>query len=427
MASTLRPVASLLLGIAFLLAGNGLQLTLMPLAGEAAGFPPVALGALGSAYYIGFVGGCLFGPFVIMRAGHIRAFAAMVSAASAVALMHPLLIEVVAWGILRAITGFCLASLYLIIESWLNDRATNENRGFIMSAYIIVNFATVVVGQLMVTLNPVTSYASFAVASILVSLAAIPVALTRSAQPAPITLVRFRPRELWRTAPVGIVGVFFVGISNGAFWALGPVYGTGSGLSIADTAVFMSVSVAAGALSQWPVGRISDRVDRRIVLAVTLVAAAAASTALWLVPPGTETLLVLGFLFGALTLPGYSLAAAHAYDKTKPGGYVETAAGILLMNGLGAVFGPFVAAMFISRLGPSALFLFTALTQVLLAAFVVWRIATRSSTASADKTGFDLASTAPVGAVITPELLDVSDPLVEMPRPDPRGGHDGAR
>lgn len=415
MASTLRPVASLLLGIAFLLAGNGLQLTLMPLAGEASGFSPIWLGALGSAYYVGFVAGCLFGPFMIKRSGHIRSFAAMVSAASAVALVHPLLIDPIAWGVLRAITGFCLASLYLIIESWLNDRATNENRGFIMSAYIIVNFATVVVGQLMVTLYPVTSFASFALASILVSLAAIPVALTRSAQPAPITLVRFRPRELYRTAPVGVVGVFLVGVSNGAFWALGPVYGTGSGLSVADTAVFMSVAVAAGALSQWPVGRLSDRLDRRIVLAVLLIAAAAASTALWLVPPGTETLLVLSFLFGALTLPGYSLAAAHAYDKTKPGGYVETAAGILLVNGLGAVIGPSVAAVFISRIGPSSLFLFTAATQVTLAAFVLWRIAVQSSTAPADKTGFDLASTAPMGAVITPGPVDVDHPLVQMP------------
>jgi len=422
MANTLRPVASLLLGIAFLLAGNGLQLTLMPLAGEASGFSPMWLGALGSAYYVGFVLGCLLGPYMIKRSGHIRSFAAMVSLASAVALVHPLLIDPIAWGVLRAITGFCLASLYLIIESWLNDRATNENRGFIMSAYIIVNFATVVVGQLMVTLYPVTSYASFALASILVSLAAIPVALTRSAQPTPITLVRFRPRELWRAAPVGVAGVFMVGMSNGAFWALGPVYGTGSGLSVGDTAVFMSVAVAAGALSQWPVGRLSDRLDRRIILAVLLVAAAAASLGLWLVRPGTETLLVLSFLFGALTLPGYSLAAAHAYDRTKAGGYVETAAGILLVNGVGAVIGPTVAAVFIARIGPSALFLFTAMTQVTLAAFVLWRITVQASTAKADKTGFDLASTSPMGAVITPERVDAAHPLVRMPD---HGAHDG--
>jgi MFS family permease len=425
MAQTLRPVAALLAGIAFLLAGNGLQVTLTPLAGEAAGFDAVALGIMGSAYYVGFVCGCLLGPFMIVRAGHIRAFAAMVSAASAVALVHPLLIHPIVWDLLRAITGFCLAGLYLIIESWLNDRATNQNRGFIMSAYIVVNFATLMVGQMMVTLYPVTDFAPFALASILVSIAAIPVALTKSAQPAPIALVRFRPRELLRVAPVGVVGAFMVGIANGSFWALGPVYGTGSGLSVRDTAIFMSVAVAAGALSQWPVGRLSDKIDRRVLLAVLLVLSAGAGIALWLTPRGADILLVLSFLFGALTLPGYSLAAAHAYDKTKPGGYVETAAGILLVNGLGSIIGPSVAALVIARMGPSGLFLFTAVVQLSLAVFVVFRISVRASTAAADKTGFDLASTAPMGAVITPELVDASHPMVVTPEEVP-GGADRA-
>ena len=419
MAHTLRPVASLLLGVAFLLAGNGLQITLMPLAGEAAGFDTVALGLIGSAYYVGFVGGCLLGPFMILRVGHIRSFSAMVSAAAAVAVAHPLAVDPIAWGILRAISGFCFAGLYLIIESWLNDRATNENRGFVMSAYIVVNFTTIMAGQLMVTLYPVTGFAPFVLASMLVSIAALPVALTRSAQPAPITLVRFRPMELIRAAPVGVAGAFMIGCANGAFWALGPVFGTGSGLSIDDTAVFMAVAIAAGALSQWPVGRLSDRLDRRLVLAVLLVLSAIAGLALWLAPLGTDGLLVLAFLFGALTLPGYSLAAAHAYDKTQSGRYVETAAGILLVNGLGSIIGPLVAALVMQGIGLGGLFLFTAVTQLLMAAFAVVRMSIKASTAPADKTGFDLASTSPMGAVITPDPIDSADPLVAMPRPDP--------
>lgn len=420
MASTLRPVVSLLLGLAFLLAGNGLQVTLLPLAADRAGFSSIALGLLGSSYYVGFVAGCLGGPFLILRAGHIRGFAAMVSAASAVALVHPLFVDPIAWAVLRGITGFCLAGIYLVVESWLNDRATNENRGFVMSAYIMVNFATMVVGQLLVAVYPVTAFQPFALASILVSLAVIPVVLTRSAQPAPITLVRFNPREMWQRAPVGVAGALVIGIANGAFWGLGPVYATGLGLSVTDTAVFMSVAVAAGALSQWPVGRLSDRLDRRIILAVLLVLAAMASAALWLVPPAPIVMLVLAFIFGALTLPGYSLAAAHAYDRTPVGGYVETAAGILLINGLGAIVGPSMAALVMSEIGPSGLFLFIGATQIALAGYVALRLTAKAATPAADKTGFDLAATSPVGVVVTAEPLDLQHPYV-IPPPERTG------
>ncbi len=147
MVSSLRPILSLLLGAAFILAGNGLQFTLLPLRGEAEGFSAIALGLLGSAYYVGFVAGCLLGPYLVLRAGHIRAFAAMVSIASAVVLGYTMTVDPILWSVLRAITGFCLAGLYLIIESWLNDSATNQNRGLVMSAYIVVNFATITIGR----------------------------------------------------------------------------------------------------------------------------------------------------------------------------------------------------------------------------------------------------------------------------------------
>ncbi|WP_208948163.1 MFS transporter [Segnochrobactrum spirostomi] len=419
MVSSLRPILSLLLGAAFILAGNGLQFTLLPLRGEAEGFSAIALGLLGSAYYVGFVAGCLLGPYLVLRAGHIRAFAAMVSIASAVVLGYTMTVDPVLWSILRAITGFCLAGLYLIIESWLNDSATNQNRGLVMSAYIVVNFATITIGQMLVTLNPVKSFASFALASMLASVAVVPVALTRSAQPAPIALIRFSPKRLYRSAPVGLVGAFMIGVANGAFWSLGPLFATGSGLGVDDAAMFMSTAVIAGALAQWPVGRLSDSFDRRKVLAVLLVGAAFSGIALWLTPLSPTTLAVLAFVFGALTLPGYSLAAAHAYDNTPRGGYVETAAGILLSNGLGSVFGPSLASLLVIRLGPGALFLFTAITQVVLLAFILWRVSVRSPRPSAEKSGFDLSATAPVGGAITPNPLDTLDPLVHVPNTPP--------
>ena len=273
MPTNLRPIASLLLGVALLLAGNGLQFTLLPLRGTADGFSTLALGLIGSAYYLGFVGGCLLGPYLILRAGHIRAFAALVALAVVVGLAYPLHSELLAWTVFRLVNGFCLAGIYLVIESWLNDRATNETRGLVMSSYVIVNFAAFTVGQLLVTLYPVHEAGDFIVAAMLASLAIVPVALTRSAQPAPITIVSFRPVQLYRAAPVGLVASFMVGVSNGAFLGLGPISAVGSGLSTAQVALFMSAATLAGAIAQWPVGRLSDRVDRRLVLFALLVGA----------------------------------------------------------------------------------------------------------------------------------------------------------
>ena len=419
MGPILAPVTALLAGVAFLLAGHGLQLTLLPIRADLEGFTAFQLGALGSAYYVGFVAGCLAGPYLILRAGHIRAFAAAVSLASVMALAHALLIGVLPWIVFRAITGACLATLYLIIESWLNDRATNETRGFIMSAYIVVNFAMLTVGQLMVTLYDPMRFPLFAIASLTISLATIPVALTRSAQPAPIALVRFRPAALYRASPVGIVGVSVIGVAHGAFWALGAIYALSRGLTANEAAVFMSCAVIGGAIAQWPAGRLSDRIDRRIVLVVLLGLAVVFGIALSFVPADRNALLILGFLLGASMLPSYSIAAAHAYDHADRADYVETAAGVLLANGAGSIIGPMIAASLMAAFGGWSLFLFTAAAQLALIGFVLGRLRVRAPLPTEEKTGFDLAATAPVGAVISPEPLDPADPNVGIPAPPP--------
>ncbi|ODN70966.1 MFS transporter [Methylobrevis pamukkalensis] len=421
MAKSLAPIASLLIGIAFLLAGNGLLSTLTPLRASFEEFGALEIGLIGSGYYAGFVAGCLAGPYLILRAGHIRAFAALVSAASAIAIVHPMMIDPVVWTLCRAVTGFSLAGLYLIVESWLNDRATNENRGFLMSSYIVVNFAAMTAGQMLVTTADLSSFTLFALASILVSVAAIPVALTRSAQPAPITLVQFNPVKLYRMAPVGLVGSLMIGVGNGSFWSLATIFGLGRGLSADESAVFMSVAVIGGALAQWPVGRLSDKVDRRIVLLVVLALAATVCVTLASLTLSGGMLLALGLLFGITTLPGYSIAAAHAYDRADPSAYVETAAGILLANGIGSIIGPIAAAVLMKSFGPSALFFFIAATQIALFLFVILRMTQRGPQASDTKTGFDLYSTATVGGVLTPDPLQESDPMVQSPRDPARG------
>lgn len=415
MRKNLRPIASLLLGVAFLLAGNGLQFTLLPLRGAAEGFSAFTLGIIGSAYYLGFVAGCLSAPYAILSAGHIRAFTALVALAVTVALAYVLAPNPYAWVVLRLINGFCLAGIYLVIESWLNDRASNDTRGMVMSAYVMVNFGAFTVGQLLVTLYPIGEAGSFMIAAILASLAIIPVALTRSAQPAPITIVRFRPAQLYRAAPVGLVASLMVGVSNGAFWGLGPVSAAGSGMDVVQIAMFMSAATLAGAIAQWPVGRLSDRMDRRLVLIALLIGSAATGLLLWLLAASGTLLLIFGLLFGAMALPCYSLAAAHAYDKTSTSEMVPTAATILLANALGAVIGPLLAAAVMGAFDPRALFLFIAATQASLAAYVFYRTKVQSSLTTEEKTGFDMTATAPVGAMVTTEAPNPNDPSVAVP------------
>jgi MFS family permease len=413
--SNIRPISSLLLGVAFLLAGNGLQFTLLPLRAIHEGFSALALGTIGSAYYGGFVAGCLLGPYLILRAGHIRAFSAMIALAVTVSLAYPLIASVTAWVFFRLVTGFCIAGFYLVIESWLNDRTSNDNRGLVMSTYVVVNFGALTVGQMLVSVYPIEQAGNFMISAMLASLAIVPVALTRSAQPAPITIVSFRPLALYRAAPAGIVASFGIGLSNGSFWSLGAVSAAGGGLGTHEVAFFMSAATLAGAIAQWPIGRISDRLDRRLVLLVLLIAAMASGLCLWLAPVSGLGFIALAMLFGATTLPGYSLAAAHAYDKTETADMVPTAATILLANALGAAIGPFLASMLMTAEGPRALFLFTAFTQALLAGYIAYRRSVQASLTEPEKTDFDLAATAPVGAIVPTETLDPASPSVIAP------------
>lgn len=419
MRKNLRPIASILLGVAFLLAGNGLQFTLLPLRGQAEGFTSLEIGGIGSAYYAGFVAGCALAPYLILRAGHIRAFAALVALAVVVGLAYPLANAVRPWIAFRLINGFCIAGFYLVIESWLNDRATNETRGLVMSSYVMVNFFAFTVGQLMVTLYPIEGSEDFMLAAMMASLAIIPVALTRSAQPAPITIVSFRPRQLYEAAPVGLVASFAIGIANGAFLGLGPLSAARTGLNVAEVAIFMSAATLAGAIAQWPAGRLSDRFDRRMVLLVLLIGAAVTGILLWLFATNGMLLVGFGLAFGALALPAYALAAAHTYDKTALSEMVPTAATILLANAVGAVIGPLLAPPVMDALGPRSLFLFIAVVELALAGYVFYRTKVQPSLSPPEKTEFDLAATAPVGAVVTSETPNPDDPLVVVPEPYP--------
>ncbi|MDJ0970864.1 MAG: MFS transporter [Kiloniellales bacterium] len=385
MTAAVAPVAALLLSVAFLLMGNGLQGTLLPVRASLESFGALEIGLLGSSYFVGFAIGCLYGPHVVRRAGHIRTFTAMVAIASCIVLGHALVVEAVSWWLMRSATGFCFAVLYMVIESWLNEKSTNQNRGLVFSIYTIINLTVITLGQLMLILDEPGDFPLFALASILVSLAAVPVALTTAEAPAPIAAVKIRITHLYRLSPVGVVGCLAVGMANGSFWALGPVFAQGDGGSTADVALFMSITVIAGAVGQWPLGRLSDRMDRRkVIVAASLGAALAGIGMVGLALTWHQGILATAFLFGLFAFPLYALSVAHMNDFVQPEGYLEAAGGLLLVFAVGAVAGPLVASLVVRYVGIDSLFAYTTCVHLMVAAFAVYRMRRRAPTPQAE-------------------------------------------
>lgn len=414
----IAPVAALLLSVAILLTGNGLLGTLIPVRASLEHFTSLDLGLLGSFYYIGFTAGCLAGPALISRVGHIRAYLAFVSAASALALIHAMAVDPLLWWALRAMTGFSLSVLYIVIESWLNERADNSTRGLVFSIYTVVNLTVITVGQMMLNLADPRAFSLFALCSILVSLASLPVALTRAQSPQPVPVVIPGLSRLLALSPVGFVACFAHGLSSGSFWSLGPVFVLNSGFDTLGVSLFMSATVLGGACGQYPVGRYSDRTDRRRVIVVTCLCAAAAGLALTFLSDGSLLRFsILGFCFGVFAFPVYAVSVAHANDLASPTDYVEISSGLLLVFGLGCVLGPALTTTLQAVVQVPSLFLFTSAIHLALALFTTWRILERSPAPAKDKVEFKdaLVATRTIAPI---DIYEISDDL----RPAVRDG-----
>jgi MFS family permease len=381
MKNALAPVAALLIGVSILLTGQGLQGTLLPVRAGLENFSTISIGIIGGAYFLGFTVGCLKGGELVKNVGHVRVFAAMTALASASPLLHGLLLDPLTWSLLRALTGFCFAVLYVVIESWLNDRATNENRGVIFSTYVMITLTMLAVGQLMTLLYSPQQMQLFAIASVLVSLAAIPVVLSRSPSPDLPIHVDVDLRRLFRISPAGTLGCLASGLANGAFWSLAPVFTSSVSEDISLAAWFMSAAVVGGAVAQWPIGALSDRLGRRKVLsAAAAVAAVLGIAAIRLIDPGSFlSVNVFSAAWGFVAFPIYSIAVAHANDNAEPDDYVMVSSGLLLMYGGGAIIGPFIASALMTLTNASALYVYTGAIHLCLMLYVVTRIIRRTS------------------------------------------------
>ncbi len=379
MRRAIAPVSTLLIGVAILLTGQGLQGTLLPVRATLEHFSTLSIGLIGAAYFCGFTYGCLRGGHLLRRVGHVRVFAAMTAAASASPLLHGLWVNVWVWGFLRLISGFCFAVLYVVIESWLNELSTNENRGKVFSVYVFINLTVMAAGQQMLLLDDPTQLPLFAMISVLVSLAAVPVALSTSPTPKMPKIVRINVKRLYSVSPAGMLGCTASGLANGAFWALAPVFTAGFSSDVSLAAWFMTAVVLGGAAGQWPLGFLSDKIDRRIVIVMSALLSAAVGIVMWLMVDGLQhyQIALLGGAWGAVAFPLYSIAAAHANDYAEPEEYVMISSGLLLMYGIGAIFGPFIASAAMTLLGPEGLYVYTAAIHILLVSYILLRIMRR--------------------------------------------------
>ncbi len=375
MGKQIYSVAAILLATLIFLTGNGLLGTLTPVRAHLENFSDLAIGFMGSAYYAGFFIGCFVGPRLLARVGHSRTFAVAAGLAAATALTQPLIVDEIVWTMIRATIGFSAANLYMVIESWLNDRATNETRGRIFSAYLTVNYTGLIIGQALLVAGGARSFSLFNLSAVFYALCLIPMGLTRLPQPKLAPVPKLRPGRLFNIAPVGVMGCIAVGLANGAVWTLAPVYAQAHDLHRGLLAAFMCAFALGGAIVQVPIGRLSDRMDRRIVIAIVAILAAAAGVALGMFG-GKDLMgsLVLMTIFGVVALPLYGLSVAHTNDRLPREAFVEASASLLLVNSLASVAGPILAALVTARAGTQALFYYTAAIHTALAAYTLYRI-----------------------------------------------------
>ncbi|SDS48091.1 Predicted arabinose efflux permease, MFS family [Halopseudomonas xinjiangensis] len=367
----LLPIGALLSGVALLLLGTGLMNTLLALRGSAEGFSDQTLGLLGSAYFLGFIVGTYVCPKLIRRMGHIRSFAFFCAATAVSLLLHGLVIDAWFWFALRLLTGVSLVGLYMVIESWLNTQAPNDRRGQVFAVYMVVNLVALALAQQMLRIDSPLLFTLFAVGAIFLVLAIMPVAMTKLPQPTITDTPAMSLRRLWDVAPVAFSGALLSGVAMGAFWGLGAVWAGRMGMATEDIASFVSLVIITGAVMQWPLGLLSDRIDRRVALALIAGISAVGGLLMAILGVHGNAMMIGAVVFGAGAFAAYPVVVAHLVDHLHQEEILAGSSALLLVQGAGSALGPTLAGALMSATVPSALPLFFAVMFGLCAAFAL--------------------------------------------------------
>ena len=415
-------VASLLLSIVLLQAANGLFGSLLGVRlGLEEGLSKQTAGLVMSGYFVGIVLGCLGCGRVIEQVGHVRAFAALISIISATAIAHAFFLDPVYWFFLRAMYGFCMAGAYMVAESWLNGSTSNDQRGSLLSIYMVLQYLAMGGGQFLLNLSSPYTFILYGIVSILFSLSLVPLTLARSAGSgtSPASALSFR--ELYRISPLGVVGSFGSGVLNGALFGAASVFATAIGFSVSEVAIFVSAGILGGLLVQWPIGKASDWFDRRTIIAISLFTTAGLGMLLAFLPfPGFWPFVILAGMYGGVAISSYSLALAHANDHIDSADLVPASAGLLLAFGGGAVIGPIASTAAMDLVGDWGFYGFGAVVSAAVGGFAVWRM-TRRAAVPLDEQGpwVAVSRTSPVAAELDPRWDPEADPDADGDEADP--------
>jgi len=379
----LRSAASswtLFFGLLLIMSGNGLQVVLLGTEATEAGFSNVTTGFVMAGYFLGLFFGSLLVPKLLNNVGHVRVFGAMSALASAAVLAVAVIVNPAVWALMRIVTGFAFAGMYIVCESWLNDKSTNETRGQMLSLYMIISMGGLAIGQLMIGAGGDDSMALFILASVLVSVAVVPILLSAGSAPSLVEPERMSVRRLMQVSPLAVIGLGLNGIAVSMMFGMGAVYGLSIGMNNSEVGYFMTAPVIGALVLQYPVGRLSDRFDRRmVILSVAVMGGVAAAIAALLGKSQLALLLLCMFVYGGSLFPLYSLFIAHANDFLTPRQLVAAASGLLMVNGGGAVLGSPLAALSIEFLGIGSYFVMVTGLQAMIALFAIYRMSQRAA------------------------------------------------
>lgn len=412
--ATVIKIYALFLGSALLMFGGGLQGLLLSVRGAEEHFSLIALGLIGTGWSVGFVAGSIMVPRIVRNVGHIRAFSVMAAIGTVTILLNLLWLNDIGWILLRGLSGFCFAGAAMIVESWLNEVADNKSRGTIFSIYVTINMAASTVGQMAISITGTAGYIPFVLGAISFICAILPTALTSSPQPQPLQSAKLDVRLLYRTSPAAAVAAFATGMASGSFGTLAPVYGYQQGLDPSGIALLFAIAAILGALAQIPFGRLSDRIDRRLVMIGLSGFAAVVGLLTVVINPGAGWVMyVLFAAYGFAAYPIYAIAVAHANDFARDGDFAKIAGSMLLLFGIGNAIGPVVASVIMNVWAPVGLFIVTAVFHALLAIAAYLRMRVRESVDVSDRAPFQPVS----DKQVTPETF-VLDPRGDSDAPE---------
>jgi MFS family permease len=401
--AALPTLLALLLGFGLMQVGNTLQGTLLSVRGGIEAFSPAQIGAVGAGFWVGIVFGSLRCGRLIQSVGHIRAFVALGAIASTAPLLHLLVLDPTAWVVTRALTGFCFSGLFIVVESWLNSAATDETRGQILSVYAMTGLFAGIIGQLLLPASDPAGFRPFCIIAIIIAFALVPIALTRAVAPAHEDGgVRINLRGLYRQSPFGLVAACLCGVTTSAFFTLGPIFAQRRGLDTVGVAAFMASGTLGSFLMAWPLGWLSDRLDRRLVIIGAAVTAAVTLFMMMELVPNDAPHWILYLcvaLFGGTIVPTYSIVMAHVNDAVGKGEFVAASGGLLIVQGVGAAVGPVIGGLAMSALAQGLSYMLIA-TQMLIAVWGVYRLTRRPAPPETHKGPFLVEPAVPVGTTL---------------------------